>query len=73
VIDTAKYGPWALVAGGSEGFGAEFARLLAEAGLDLVLIARTTAALEQTADRSARQVAKPGRSAPSVVSSPWPG
>jgi uncharacterized protein len=54
VIDTAKYGPWALIAGGSEGVGAEFAQLLAEAGLDLVLIARTTAALEQTADRCRR-------------------
>ncbi|MBI3692034.1 MAG: short-chain dehydrogenase, partial [Mycolicibacterium aromaticivorans] len=24
----AKYGPWAVIAGGSEGVGAEFARLL---------------------------------------------
>jgi uncharacterized protein len=50
VIDTAKYGPWALIAGGSEGVGAEFARLLAQAGLNLVLVARTAAALEQIAD-----------------------
>jgi uncharacterized protein len=51
VIDTAKYGPWALIAGGSEGVGAEFARLLAQTGLNLVLVARTAAALEQTADQ----------------------
>jgi uncharacterized protein len=51
VIDTAKYGPWALVAGGSEGVGAEFAQLLAEAGLNLVLVARKSDRLEQTADR----------------------
>jgi short-subunit dehydrogenase len=51
VIDTAKYGPWALIAGGSEGVGAEFARLLAQAGLNLVLVARSAAALEQTAEQ----------------------
>lgn len=46
----AKYGPWAVIAGGSEGVGAEFARLLADAGLNLVLIARKPAQLEETAD-----------------------
>jgi uncharacterized protein len=40
VVDTAKYGPWVLIAGGSEGVGAEFAQLRAEAGLNLVLVAR---------------------------------
>jgi enoyl-[acyl-carrier-protein] reductase (NADH) len=54
VIDTAQYGPWALIAGGSEGVGAEFAQLLAAAGLNLVLVARNKDALEQTADRCRR-------------------
>jgi short-subunit dehydrogenase len=49
VVDAAGYGPWAVVAGGSEGVGAEFARLLAEAGVHLVLIARKPGPLEQTA------------------------
>lgn len=45
------YGPWAVIAGGSEGVGAEFARLLAEAGVNLVLIARRPGPLEETAAR----------------------
>ena len=35
-----KYGPWAIVAGASEGLGAAFAEELAKQGLNLVLIAR---------------------------------
>lgn len=46
-----KYGPWAVVAGGSEGVGAEFAYLLAGSGISLVLVARRTGPLEQTAAR----------------------
>lgn len=44
-----KYGPWAVVAGASEGLGAEFARQLAERGLSVLLIARRAAALEEVA------------------------
>jgi uncharacterized protein len=58
VIDTAKYGPWALVAGGSEGVGAEFAQLLAEAGLNLVLVARKPDPLQRTAERCRRRGAE---------------
>jgi short-subunit dehydrogenase len=49
VTDLASYGPWAVIAGGSEGVGAEFARLLADAGLNLVLVARKPAPLEAMA------------------------
>jgi short-subunit dehydrogenase len=41
-----KYGPWALVAGASEGIGAEFAKALASRGLNLVLAARRPEPLE---------------------------
>lgn len=46
---TARYGPWALIAGASEGTGASFARQLAAKGLDLILIARREAPLEALA------------------------
>lgn len=49
--DLDKYGPWAVIAGGSEGVGAEFARQLAETGFNLVLIARKPGPLTDTADR----------------------
>ncbi len=44
-----KYGPWAVIAGGSEGVGAAFAHQLAEAGINLVLIARKPEPLAGTA------------------------
>ncbi len=44
-----KYGPWAVIAGASEGIGASLADQLASRGLDLVLIARNGALLEHVA------------------------
>lgn len=44
------YGPWAVIAGGSEGVGAEFASLLAAAGVHLVLVARRSGPLTATAE-----------------------
>ncbi|ORX01686.1 SDR family NAD(P)-dependent oxidoreductase [Mycolicibacillus trivialis] len=49
-----RYGPWALIAGGSEGVGAEFADLLAAAGLNLLLVARSPDPLAATAERCRR-------------------
>ena len=49
VTDLSSYGPWAVIAGGSEGVGRSFALQLAQAGLNLVLIARKPVALEETA------------------------
>lgn len=44
-----KYGPWALIAGGSEGIGKSFALQLAARGLNLILVARNGGALEEAA------------------------
>jgi short-subunit dehydrogenase len=49
-----QYGPWALVAGASEGLGAEYARALAAGGMNLVLVARRQGPLEQLADSLGR-------------------
>ena len=44
-----RYGPWAVVAGASEGLGAQFAKQLSERGLKVVLIARREQVLKELA------------------------
>ena len=44
-----RYGPWALIAGASEGIGRAFARELAGRGLNLALVARRAGPLEALA------------------------
>jgi len=43
-----KYGPWALVAGGSDGLGFAYSEALARRGLNLIIIARDKKRLEDT-------------------------
>jgi len=47
---TGKYGPWGIVAGGSDGTGAAFARGMASRGINVVLVARRVPVLEASAD-----------------------
>ncbi len=44
-----RYGPWAVVLGGSEGIGESFAQQIAAKGVNLVLVARRTEPLEAAA------------------------
>lgn len=46
-----KYGPWALVAGASDGVGAAFAEGVAQRGVNVVLLARRQALLDEVAER----------------------
>jgi len=45
-----KYGDWALITGASSGIGKEFAKQLAQRGLNVVLVARRIDKLKQLAD-----------------------
>lgn len=49
-----KYGPWVVVTGASDGIGRAIATCLAEAGLNLVMVARRRDALEELAADLAR-------------------
>lgn len=50
-----RYGPWAIIAGASEGTGREFARQVAAQGVNLILVARREDPLRQLADDIRRE------------------
>jgi short-subunit dehydrogenase len=50
-----QYGPWAVIAGGSEGVGASFALMLAARGVNLALVARKPEPLRELQDRVRQQ------------------
>ncbi len=58
MISRDHHGPWAVIAGGSEGVGACFARQLASAGINILLLARGASGIEAIAAelRAAHQV-----------------
>jgi hypothetical protein len=65
-----KYGPWALVAGASEGLGAAYAEALARRGLNLLLVARRLELLQPLAGRLTVQYGIQVRTLPLDLSKP---
>jgi short-subunit dehydrogenase len=53
-VSPEQYGPWAVIAGGSEGVGAAFARKLAADGINVVLLARKMQPLEELSEEIRR-------------------
>ena len=49
------YGPWAIIAGASEGVGSAFATAVAERGVNVLLLSRRQAVLDDVAARSRRR------------------
>ena len=48
-LDRQQFGPWALITGASSGIGKEFARQIARAGINVVLVARRQSLLDDFA------------------------
>lgn len=66
----AKYGPWAVITGASDGIGRAFALAAAESGLNVVLVARRRSLLDSLAAEITRQYAVEAQVVAADLSSP---
>lgn len=66
----AKYGPWAVITGASDGIGRAFAMAAAESGLNVVLVARRRSLLDSLAAEITRQYAVEAQVVAADLSSP---
>ena len=67
---TSNYGPWGVVAGGSDGVGAAFAAGMAARGINVVLVARRVSVLEASADDIRARYGVEVRTVPLDLSAP---
>jgi short-subunit dehydrogenase len=65
-----RYGPWALVAGASDGIGAAFATELAARGLDVVMVARRAEPLRRLAGQIGDRYGVATRAIPADLGTP---
>ncbi len=70
MIDVNRYGPWALIAGGSDGLGEAFARQLAAAGFNLALIARRAPVLDAAVEELRAEFGISVRAAQADITAP---
>ena len=70
MVDVNAYGPWAIIAGASEGIGASFAHQLGKAGINVVLVARQKDLLEELAREVSAQCTVQVRVLPLDLSRP---
>jgi uncharacterized protein len=67
-INSEQFGPWALVTGASSGIGREFARQLAASGINVVLVARREALLQEAGREFAKAYGVEWRAIPTDLS-----
>jgi short-subunit dehydrogenase len=70
VLDQRRFGPWAVVTGASSGIGREIARQVAASGINVVLVARRVARLEEVGRALASEFGAESRVVEADLSTP---